>query len=344
MSDLDLYRQSKALEITDIYNANIFKQYNDINKYILTEINSSNTALQKQQQITLYIKQLYNTSRAFDASFQTDISNVQILLPISITDPSNLLPKKAKLFGINYIVFPGNIDPPPYLLKGCWQDVADVSARLTQKGFINIDIITDASTSLIQPTKNNIQAEITSLLSSGNSGDILFLMYSGHGAQLSDRGSLKDEIDFKDEQIVSSDYQFISDDYLKDIIMKNLKKNVTLVAVFDSCYSGSILDLKYTYIDGSNNVTINNNTLETPGNVILISGSTDSQTSADATINGRPNGAMTWSLLESLKNNPNITWRQLILNMRSLLSEGFYTQIPQLSSGTFIDIDKPVFI
>lgn len=335
MSDLELYRQTKALEITDIYNANIFKQYNDINKNIIIKLNSSDTALQKQQQITLYIKQLYSTSKALESSFQTDISNVQTLLPIAIIDPSNLLPKKAKLFGINYI-------NSPFELKGCWQDVADVSDRLTQKGFASINIITDASTSLIQPTSNNILAEITNFLASGNTNDILFLMYSGHGTNLSDKN--KDELDGRDEQIISTDFRFISDDTLKSLIMNNLKKNVTLVAVFDSCYSGSILDLKYTYIDGSNNVTINNKTLETPGNVILISGSTDSQTSADATINGRPNGAMTWSLLESLKNNPNITWRQLILNMRSLLSKEFYTQIPQLSSGTFIDIDKPVFI
>ncbi len=336
MSDIELYRQTKATEITAIYNASIFKQYTNINKNILLEVNSSNTQMQKQEQISLYIKQLYSNSKSIQNNFQADISNVPLLLPIAIIDPSNLLPKKGLLFGINYI-------NTPLELQGCWNDVNDVSTRLTQKGFTNITMITDELTSTIKPTRANILSNITNFLASGNEGDILFLMYSGHGVYLTDYNL--DEIDSNDEQIVSLDFRFISDDNLKKIIMDNLKQNVTLIAVFDSCYSGSILDLKYIYLDNANNNTtsINNKTSETIGNVILISGATDSQVAADSNKTGR-NGAMTWALLETLKNNSNITWRNLILNMRSLLANSDYTQIPQLSSGKFIDIDKPILI
>jgi hypothetical protein len=76
----------------------------------------------------------------------------------------------------------------------------------------------------------------------------------------------------------------------------------------------------------------------------MISGCTDNQTSADAVFNHKPNGAMTWAFLESLKENPNVSWRELVKNMRSKLRSSQFTQIPQISSGTFVDIDKPVFI
>jgi hypothetical protein len=44
----------------------------------------------------------------------------------------------------------------------------------------------------------------------------------------------------------------------------------------------------------------------------MISGCTDEQTSADAIINNKATGAMTWSLLEGLKQKPGCSWRELI--------------------------------
>jgi hypothetical protein len=336
MSDLLLYRQTKATEITNIYNLNIFNEYANTNKNILNIIDGSNTLLQKQQQITTNIKQLYSNTNSYKNLYLTDISSVNILEPIIITDTSNSLAKKALLIGINYI-------GTPFELKGCWNDVENVSTRLSQKGFNSIEIITDASTSSMMPTRINILTQLTNFLSNSNEGDILFFMYSGHGSYTFDKSL--DELDKQDELIVPSDLTLITDDIFRNIILTYLKKNVTLIAIFDSCYSGTVLDLKYTYLDGSGNTTtINSNVKETPGNVILISGSTDKQTSADAVINGRPNGALTWSLLECLKTNSNQSWKQLVLNMRTLLLSSTYTQTPQLSSGTFINTNNLAII
>ena len=84
--------------------------------------------------------------------------------------------------------------------------------------------------------------------------------------------------------------------------------------------------------------------LETKGNVFMISGCSDYQTSADAFINNKGTGAMTWSLLETLKQTPNCNWRELVKSMRNLLKTSQYDQIPQFSSGTFENIDTPIFI
>ena len=76
----------------------------------------------------------------------------------------------------------------------------------------------------------------------------------------------------------------------------------------------------------------------------MISGCSDYQTSADAFIDNKANGAMTWSLLKSLKEKPNCTGRELLKTMRELLKISNYNQIPQFSSGKFENIDTTIFI
>ena len=76
----------------------------------------------------------------------------------------------------------------------------------------------------------------------------------------------------------------------------------------------------------------------------MISGCNDVQTSMDATINNTNQGAMTWAFLEAFKSEKNITWRNLLIKMRDLLKKSNFTQLPQLTSGSFFNIDAPVFI
>lgn len=214
--------------------------------------------------------------------------------------------------------------------------------RISQQGFNDITVITDLTAK--KATRNNILEEFKKLLINCQAGDLLFFAYSGHGSYAIDRN--RDETDGRDELIVSCDLQGVLDDELKALIQTYLKPNVTLFALFDSCFSGSVLDLKYQFMDSLNydNFTENSKQLETPGNVFMISGCTDNQTSADAVFGGKAAGAMTWSLLESLKQNPNVNWRQLVKTMRDLLKTSEFTQIPQFSSGNFVDIDNQIFI
>ena len=118
------------------------------------------------------------------------------------------------------------------------------------------------------------------------------------------------------------------------LIRKYLKSGVTLFALLDSCHSGTMLDLRYNYLDYSETPK----DTDTVGNVILISGCKDNQTSEDAYVNNIFQGAMTWAFLGNLQ--PKITWRQLLTNMDASLAGSDYTQVPQLSSGKFIDLDS----
>ena len=176
-------------------------------------------------------------------------------------------------------------------------------------------------------------------MSNNNAGDILFFSFSGHGTNTIDHSG--DEKDGKDEMLVPIDMNYISDDEIKSIIQTHLKKDVILFALIDCCHSGSMLDLRYQYSnnDSDNTIVSNNGNYNTIGNVIMISGCMDRQTSADAYINSNFQGAMTWSFLKATKSNTAICWKDLIVNMRNLLKNSRYTQIPMLSSGNELDLD-----
>jgi hypothetical protein len=75
----------------------------------------------------------------------------------------------------------------------------------------------------------------------------------------------------------------------------------------------------------------------------MISGCTDKQTSADAIINNKSNGALTWSYLETLNTTSTIlTWRVLVKTMRAKLLSKRFSQIPQFSCGQSTNIDENI--
>jgi hypothetical protein len=52
-------------------------------------------------------------------------------------------------------------------------------------------------------------------------------------------------------------------------------------------------------------------------------------------------GAMTFSFLKTIQYlGTNISLKKLLQNMRTILSQNGYSQVPQLSSGTSINIDN----
>lgn len=259
--------------------------------------------------------------------------------PLNLSKPPLNLPKpnikKALLIGTNYKGTPNE-------LYGCVNDVNSIRERLIKSKFTEINIISDLTN--IKPTRNAIIEGIKSLLINAKDGEFLFISYSGHGSNRIDKN--KDEKDGRDELIIPCDFIPISDDELKNIINAYLKKNVTLFALFDSCFSGTMLDLKYQYLDSLNydNSTENNMNSETVGNVIMISGCTDNQYSADAYIKNKPQGAMTWSFLETLNENKTLTWKELVKTMRDKLLISHFDQLPQISCGKKTNIDMPIFV
>ena len=331
-SDLDTYKQNRINENNAIFNNNVSRLYSVVVSNIISVQRSRQSNNVKQRQINSLTNQYYSNVNSLKTNLDKRILSIKNYVPKIITINKN---KKALLIGINYT---GTSNE----LYGCINDVNSIKERITKQGFNNINVITDLTTK--KATRINILEGFKNLLMNCQAGDLLFFVYSGHGSYAIDRNG--DEKDGRDELIVSCDLQGVLDDELKTLIQTYLKADVTLFALFDSCFSGSVLDLKYQFMDSLNyeNFTENSKQLETLGNVFMISGCTDNQTSADAVFEGKANGAMTWSLLESLKQKPNINWRELVVNMRDLLKTSEFTQIPQFSCGTFENIDATVFI
>lgn len=250
--------------------------------------------------------------------------------------PTPSLPqKRAILIGCNY-------KDTPNELRGCLNDVnyiynmikANYTVTKMTDNIENIDLA-------LRPTRDNIISVLTSLISQTITGDVLLVTYSGHGTSEYDVNN--DEKDAIDECIVPCDFNIILDDEFYAIIQLNMKPDTTLIMLSDSCNSGTLLDLKYNYlITESSSTDAVTDMNETSGQVICISGCSDSQTSADAFISGEWRGAMTWALLGTLQENPHVSWKNLILNMRTRLLNSGYSQVVQISSGKPLDLDTQV--
>lgn len=288
----------------------------------------------KQYYIGLYQRRFEYYHKELNKQYHNKL--VSLVKPEEIEITKN---KRGLLIGINY-------NGTDAQLNGCINDTESIHTALTNSyGFKteNISIITDDTEK--KPTRDEILDAFKAFLESGEEGDLLFFSYSGHGSSTYDRNS--DENDGKDEMIVTSDLKGILDDELKSLIQLHLKKGVTLFALFDCCFSGTVLDLKYQYLDSLENdtFTTDNNDTETNSNVIMISGCNDTQTSADAYMEQKYQGAMTWAFLNSLKDkstSSNLSWKNLLIDMRDKLKQSEFTQLPQLSSGCLIDINDGV--
>ncbi len=248
--------------------------------------------------------------------------------------------RRSLHIGINYT-------DTEYKLRGCINDANNISNLIKSPiyGFNDKDILIISDNSTIKPTRDKIISLFINLMQNTQSGDVLFFSFSGHGFKI----DLNDENN-TDTCLLSSDLKYITDSELKKIINKYLPKGVNLFALIDACYSGTVFNLKYQYLNSLNNN--NNDTYltenETKGQVVMISGSTDIQTSADVLMNidisGNRiyEGAMTWSFIYTLQKTQKPSWYELITNMRSCLidSKKGYTQIPQLSAGNPLNMEN----
>ncbi|KAH7027317.1 caspase domain-containing protein [Microdochium trichocladiopsis] len=153
--------------------------------------------------------------------------------------------RKALLIGINYFGQDGE-------LRGCINDTKNLSAFLFERfGYKREDtiILTDDQRDPIMiPTRANIIRAMQWLVKDARPNDSLFLHYSGHGGQTQDLDG--DEDDGYDEVIYPVDFKqagHLVDDDIHTIVVKPLQQGVRLTAIFDSCHSGSVLDLPYSY-------------------------------------------------------------------------------------------------
>ncbi|KAL2867298.1 caspase family protein [Aspergillus lucknowensis] len=287
--------------------------------------------------------------------------------------------RKALLIGINYFGQPNQ-------LQGCINDVTNVSTFLHERqGYRREDMVIltdDQKNPKSIPTKANICRAMQWLVHGAQPNDSLFIHFSGHGGRTPDLDG--DEDDGFDDVIYPVDYRTVGhivDDEMHDIMVRPLQPGVRLTAIFDSCHSGTALDLPYVYstqgmlkepnlakeaasdlfsaitsygrgdLSGMAQTAIGffkkaaigdsarQRTMRTktsPADVVMFSGSKDSQTSADTFQDGEARGALSWAFIKVLEQHPHLSYVQLLNLIRAEL-EGKYTQKPQLSCSHPLD-------
>ena len=276
---------------------------------------------------------------------------------------STRVPRRvALLVGINYLHTENE-------LNGCYNDVVNVSQYLSSSlGYSQdaITILTDGNrglnlpASVIQPSRQNILNNISLLVNGLLPGDEAVFHFSGHGTLIRDTNG--DEATGFDSCLCPIDYStagLISDDDLRISLINRIPRGVKLYVILDCCHNGSGCDIRYKYEDFSRLIAIRptlrwitqqkaflqSKYAESLGDIYMISGSRDEQTSADAYINNQFAGALTYALMSTLRANDirTYSWSSLLRDLRHFMRVNKYTQIPQLMTGKLISPGSPVF-
>jgi uncharacterized caspase-like protein len=263
--------------------------------------------------------------------------------------------KRAFLIGINKYQVAGSD------LRGCVNDVRDLSAALTEfHGFRKSDItvVTD-----LAATKKAMEAGIKALLRASKKGDVAVLHYSGHGSHVPDDN--RDESDGRDETLCPADLDWddpFRDDWLRKTL-DGMNAGVRLTVIMDCCHSGTNTraivppdaPVKERYLPSPFTLKAVESGRSAPKKVsselrsssrsarktrdivtadipeLLITGCRDTQTSADAFINGRFNGALTFALVQAIrKARGKLTCREWHDRAAGELKKRKFEQVPQL--------------
>jgi len=243
--------------------------------------------------------------------------------------------KKALCIGINYL-------GQEIELRGCVNDAKNISNFLIDFwGYKphNVVVLTDTTPDRKGiPTKKNMINAMRWLVQGAKSHDSLFFHYSGLGGQMGDNGF--NEVIFPVDYARSGQ---ILDDELNDILVRSLPQGCRLTGLFDSCHSGTALDLPYIYrsdgrLKGTQVAPRSRAARSTPADVISWCACRDDQVSTSRS--GEAAGAMSYAFTSSLLQNPNQTYSQLLKSVRDILRRK-YGQKSQLSSSHPIDVNFP---
>lgn len=227
-------------------------------------------------------------------------------------------------------------------LKGCLNDSNGWLTRLQTKfNFTDIATLWDSKATL-----DNVKIAIETQFSKCTEYDTFSFIYSGHGTWVPDDDG--DEADGKDEAICLYD-GLLKDDYFRQLF-KDVPANLNIVMISDSCHSGTMtkhlvdtgymkprfmappqeyLEMEYKLRQGSR--LFDSARAQTKMNEILITGCKDTQFSADAFIDGKYYGALSYYCFKVIDNNPtDITYDSFYKQLRKYLPNYEYDQIPQL--------------
>lgn len=213
-------------------------------------------------------------------------------------------------------------------LNGCLNDQSDMADLLFDKYQI-------VKMKNEECTKVNVLNKLSEIVKSLKSGDNFIFHYSGHGTQVTDLNG--DESDGYDEALYLYDGALIDDDI--NMYLSWIPEGVTCLVLLDSCFSGTATrrlgEPKSKFLKLFNiepHVSKRRSIVrDSDMKWCVISGCSENQTSADAYINKRFNGAFTYNLIRAYEKD--MTIKEWYNSLRRLLPNRKYSQIPTLEGN-----------
>lgn len=212
---------------------------------------------------------------------------------------------RALLVGINQY--------PAQPLEGCVQDVLDVAKYLEDRHDFaagDITLLCDG-----RATKQAMVDALKLLISASGPGDHILFHYSGHGAQMPSADP--NERDGYYETLCPVDFNWTAETALLDsdlnTILATVPADVSLTCVLDSCFSGGFaeralgwrkrfmtppVDVAYT-LRNRRRIIRRPRVLSPQTSLLMACG--ESETAADTSFDGHPNGAFTYFLLRAVE-------------------------------------------
>ncbi|EFJ07021.1 hypothetical protein SELMODRAFT_430194 [Selaginella moellendorffii] len=172
------------------------------------------------------------------------------VIVVKVVDPKKKnicgLPGLSPLANTSQILFNRRIWEFLFLLsESLWQSkgagviVLLVLLSQAEGHFVSLDNSFSCKTC---PQVTQALAAIRDFVAAASAGERLLFYFCGHGTQFPDRNL--DELDGNDEALCFND-GYLVDDILHNVMVQYLHEGVHLTAIFDSCHSGTVLDLPY---------------------------------------------------------------------------------------------------
>jgi metacaspase-1 len=247
---------------------------------------------------------------------------------------------KAVVVGINtYKNYPNQT------LAGCINDAEDILQHLTASMKVKPADITPLYDD--RATKAAIVTALRDMIASASAGDHLLFHMSSHGTQI-DADSVA-EPDGLDEVLCPHDFTFtdrrtaLTDDEIAGLF-DSLPPQVAMTIVVDACHSGDIKKLLAQHTNPrflrppadvawrlANTRVAPKKRLRAFVEGIAASACQSTETAADTSFNGRPNGAFTYYLLKALRATPTATLEAIVTETAKHLTT--YVMHPQLDGS-----------
>jgi len=247
-------------------------------------------------------------------------------------------------------------------LKGCVNDANFWKELLTKSLGVkesNVHMLLDGAA-----TEANFIKEVTWLVQTAKPGDTIFFSYSGHGSQV----ELKDQPEEADglTEVICLIDSNIPDNFFAEWAKDMKSVGVHATFEFDSCHSGGldrdtvkdgkILRNKFlpkarlnakqraNHLDQIEQATIrmaaSTSRSTSTGSYVFLMASQESQTSSDLEFldDTPPQGAYTYCVKLALAADPNLSIKQLIAEVKKILKDNDFEQVPK---AEYSDANRP---